>query len=220
MYSAQRRVVSTVKAVCDAMENDIYSLHFTPGSRISEIDLPARYGVSRNTIREAIAFLIAAGLLVKVANKGVFVRQITSDDVREIFHLRGLLESEAIRLIVQSGTVPNNVMLAAEKLGQIEIADVKAHAAADIDFHEALVRSAGSSRLDRLYGAINAEVKLCIFQSLAFLPIHQNNAVSHMQILQAMNENTPDRAIRLLAEHMVSAIKSYELAYLVKESEK
>ena len=67
MSTVRLNTVSTVDAICAMLEDDIYSLHYPPGARISEKDLTNRYGVSRNTVREAIAFFLSNGLLEKVA---------------------------------------------------------------------------------------------------------------------------------------------------------
>ena len=112
----QLKTVSTVDAVCKALENDIFQLHFPAGSKITENDLVSRYGVSRNTLREAIAYLLSSGLLVKVANKGVYVKEITQDDIQELFHLRELLETEALRTVYACGFIPIDLMHQVEVL--------------------------------------------------------------------------------------------------------
>lgn len=214
MCPIELKIVSTVDALCNMLENDIYTLEFPPGSRITEADLTARYGVSRNSIREAIAFLLANGLLIKVANKGVYVREITIDDVREIFHLRELLEAEAVRLIVDSGVIPAELMHLAKEIESIS-PDTKwdQHVKADINFHELLVSSAGSPRLMRLYESIIAEVKLCIYQSHDYVPLKKENAASHMMLLRAMENNDLDKALKTLNDHMEHAIQSYESGF-------
>ena len=100
------KTVSAVEAVSDMLEEDIYSLTFKMGEKIKESDLVERYGVSRNTLREAMAYLVSKGLLEKVANKGIYVKSILPADIEDIFHLRELLEGEAIRRVIRSGAVP------------------------------------------------------------------------------------------------------------------
>ena len=61
MSTVRLNTVSTVDAICAMLEDDIYSLHYPPGARISEKDLTNRYGVSRNTVREAIRMIMPSG---------------------------------------------------------------------------------------------------------------------------------------------------------------
>ena len=102
MEREQLRTVSTVEAVSTALEEDIYALRYEMGEKIKETDLVLRFNVSRNTIREALAYLTSKGLLEKVTNKGIYVKEIMAADIVEIFHLRQLLEAEAIREIIAS----------------------------------------------------------------------------------------------------------------------
>lgn len=220
MHPVQLKTVSTIDALCEMIESDIYSLRFAPGSRITENDLTTRYGVSRNTVREAIAYLLSNGLLIKVANKGVYVKEINIDDVREIFTLRGLLEAQAVRSIVSSGVIPVDLIHFAEKIENISAeTDWTTHVKLDISFHELLVESAGSQRLMRLYESIIAEVKLCIYQSHSIVPLKQENASAHMHLLKAMEQENLDEALEILNRHMEQAIESYEVGFHIKAAQ-
>lgn len=210
MDNIQLKTVSTVDAICNALEEDIFQLRFPAGSKITENDMVSRYGVSRNTIREAIAYLLSNGLLVKVANKGVYVKKITRDDIQELFHLRRLLETEALRTIYASGFIPMDLMHCVETLERIDATkDWYEYVRADCDFHAALVTAAGSTRLSRLYETISKEVKLCIYQSHSFIPLRSEYTHHHRQILEAIENGALDKAIQILSTHIDHAIESY-----------
>lgn len=219
LQSIQVRPVSAVEAVCAALENDIYSINYLPGERIVEGDLASRYCVSRNTVREAVAFLISSGLLVKEVNKGIYVRKINSDDIREIFHLRELLENEAIRMILSCEAIPVELMQLAEKIEHIDpVVDWDAHIDADIAFHETLIKAAKSTRLAKLYDCIIAEVKLCIYQSHTKVPTKKENIHQHQEILKAMRQDDLQTATYLMSQHIESAIRSYEACFRASET--
>jgi len=210
MRNIQLKTVSTVDAICNALEEDIFQLRFPAGSKITENDMVSRYRASRNTIREAIAYLLSTGLLVKVANKGVYVREITQDDIQELFHLRKLLETEALRIIYASGFIPLDLMRYAEALERIDAAkDWDEYVRADCDFHASLVAAAGSARLSRLYETIATEVKLCIYQSHSYVPLRNENTLQHRRILEAIENGNLDDAIQILSNHIDNAIESY-----------
>ena len=206
------KTVSTVEAVSDMLENDIYTLHYTMGEKIKEVELVERYNVSRNTIREAMAYLVSKGLLEKIANKGIYVKEILPDDIAEIFQLRELLEGEAIRRIVASGTVSDRLCELADEVSRFNPdAESYANRNADIAFHRFLVESAGSARLINLYDNILSEVKLCMFQACAFVPGRPENAVLHYKLINAMKEQNADKALGYLASHIESAIETYKV---------
>lgn len=209
MESIKLNRVSTVEAVCTALESDILSLHFAPGEKITENDLSARYGVSRNTLREASAHLISQGYLTKVANKGLSVRCFTPGDVKEIFHLRALLELEAIGSIKDSQAIQDLYPL----VDQMEQTDRLLHwddyVRLDIRFHSGLVQAAGSPRLYKLYKSILTEVKLCIFQTRNYVQIPEGNSASHRKILDALDARNLSEAQRQLSDHITHVIKRY-----------
>lgn len=214
------KTVSTIDALSERIESDIYSMYYAPGAKITETDLTSRYAVSRNTVREAIAFLLSSGLLIKVANKGVYVRKISIDDIREIFTLRGLLESEAVRSITAYGIIPSSLFYLAEEVQSVNPENDWLHyIQADIKFHETLVEAADSPRLKRLYETILAEVKLCMYQSRNFVPLRKENSSAHLHLLNAMENDNLEEGLNILHHHMEQAIDSYEIGFKRKEVE-
>lgn len=217
MQTIQLKTVSTIDAVRDMLEQDIYSLHFPPGAKITENDLVLRYGISRNTLREAIAYLQVNGLLVKVPNKGVFVKKISIEDVSEIFNLRAVLEHEAIRELVASRkNLETLKKYAAEVDSKNAINDWYGSMITDIQFHENLVHLTDNQRLLQLYNCILSEVKLCIFQSREFSSIRQENAEQHFLIINHMEQGNADKAQDILSLHIHSAIHNFTLGFLQK----
>ena len=213
MNKANIKTVSTVEAVCAALENDIY-FSLAPGEKITEASLNARYGVSRNTLREAIAYLVSSGILTKIANRGVFVREITREDVREIFSLRALLEAEAIRLIIENDAPTQELSKKAALLEKTSPRDDwNGYVTADMDFHSLLVASSQSTRLMRLYDAISSEVMLCICQSKQHIPLSTVNAIPHKAILDAIAAKDTSLAGELCRKHIESAISNYEKGF-------
>ncbi len=67
---------------------------FSPGMRLAEEQLAREIGASRTPVREALRRLVAEGLLVSRPNAGTFVGTFTEEEMRQLFDLRVLLESE------------------------------------------------------------------------------------------------------------------------------
>lgn len=68
------------------------------GDRINEVRLAAQLGVSRTPLREALSRLITEGALQDLPRRGVFVRPLTAEEVRDIYPIRGILDPAALRL--------------------------------------------------------------------------------------------------------------------------
>jgi DNA-binding GntR family transcriptional regulator len=90
--------------IAETVMSDIRGLlvkgELAPGSRIDQIELSRRFGVSIVPIREALARLASAGLVEIVSHRGVFVAKVSADELIDLYTVRELLEEQAARLAV------------------------------------------------------------------------------------------------------------------------
>lgn len=71
---AKRKSLSTI--VADSLTEKVRSGALAPGARLpTEAELGAQYGVSRTVVREAVARLRSAGLVIPQQGRGVFVSE-------------------------------------------------------------------------------------------------------------------------------------------------
>ena len=82
---------------------DIQSGALPPGSVVGEVEQAARVGVSRTPMREAIARLVSAGLVVQQSPRVLVVSGFDADDIRALFETRRALEETAARLAAVRG---------------------------------------------------------------------------------------------------------------------
>ena len=76
-----------------AIEDEIISGELPPGVVLRQEQLSERFGVSRTPVREALRRLAATGLVSFAPNRGVWVRTISLDELREAFLVRAELEA-------------------------------------------------------------------------------------------------------------------------------
>src|SRR5215467_704724 len=88
---------STVDAVYGALRRGILEGELPPGLRLRSDVLANEFNVSRTPVREALRKLETEGLVVAARN-GLVVRELTEQDLTEIFHMREALEGMAARL--------------------------------------------------------------------------------------------------------------------------
>ena len=79
--------------IAGLIEEAIVSGELTPGSVLRQEQLSERFGVSRTPVREALRRLAALGLVSFEPNRGVRVRTLSHDDLREAFLVRAELEA-------------------------------------------------------------------------------------------------------------------------------
>ncbi len=75
-------------------------------SRLPEVALAERLGISRTPLRQAMARLVEEGLLERLESGGCRVASFTMDDIIDAIELRGVLEGTAARLAAERGPDP------------------------------------------------------------------------------------------------------------------
>jgi len=152
---------STVSRLADALRARIIEGALRPGTQLPEHAVADLLGVSRNTLREAFRLLAHERLVVHEPHRGVFVRTLDAEDVRDIYTTRRLVECAAVRT---ENPPPETV---AEIRAAVDEAETAAAGerwtdvgTADLRFHSAIVALAGSRRLNDLMHRILAELRL------------------------------------------------------------
>lgn len=108
----------------------IVSGHFVPGQRLVERELCELMGVGRTSVREAMRQLEAEGLILSIPHRGPVVQGVTSEEAKQLYALRALLEGYAARRCAERagkeiklgiGAAFANLVSAAERESQEDI---------------------------------------------------------------------------------------------------
>jgi DNA-binding GntR family transcriptional regulator len=67
-----------------------------PGVHLGQAELAKKFGASRVPIREALKLLTADGIVLHDPNRGFFVANLSSDEARQLYRMRHLLEAELL----------------------------------------------------------------------------------------------------------------------------
>jgi len=138
---------STPSIIADKLRLAIGHGELKPGAQLSEAELARKLGVSRGPLREGMQRLTQEGLLVSIRNRGLFVIEMTPDDVRDMYLAREAIERAAARKILEGDYVAAGDALL-EIVEQMTVATTPAEVGElDIAFHVRLVELADSPRL-------------------------------------------------------------------------
>jgi DNA-binding GntR family transcriptional regulator len=188
--------------VAQALRSQILDGTLPGGEPLREVALAARYGVGRYTLRAALRFLEAEGLVTITPNRGARVAMLDAAAMQDLYELRTILEVGAVRLALERhcGRLPRAVRQEAERFARIcrstasawsEIVD--GHTAV----HAALVSACGSPRITRAHAATAAELRLFLVQSrISLAP--EWLAASHLQLVDEVERRGPEA----LEEHL------------------
>jgi DNA-binding GntR family transcriptional regulator len=161
-------LASVNEQVVSALREMILTGTLPPGARLPEVGLSRQFGVSRNTIREAVRAVAREGLVNVDRNKTAIVAELTDADVADLYTVRRLLELSAVADIqaVGDGDLAR-VDAACDHLASVvtsavAIDDWAAICEADLDFHKSIVGLRTSPRLLRTFQSIRYELTFCL----------------------------------------------------------
>ena len=90
--------------VAEQLRQRIFRRELEPGSWIDELKIAEEFGISRTPLREALKVLAAEGLVTMKVRRGAYVTEMSEKDLRDVYHLLGLLESDAAGVVAEHAT--------------------------------------------------------------------------------------------------------------------
>ena len=90
--------------VAERLRLRIFSQELLPGSWIDELKIAEEYGISRTPLREALKVLATEGLITMKMRRGAYVTEVNEKDLRDVYHVLSLLESDAASVVATIAT--------------------------------------------------------------------------------------------------------------------
>jgi len=210
-----RRPPTAQEAVLVELRRAIITGELAPGEQVVQDALAERFGVSRVPLREALKILEGEGQVTYRPHRGYFVATLDLDDLREVYRIRDLLESEAITVAVARIT-PAELDAAAAALDDMERAarhdNLVAMTEANRRFHFCLIEAAQMPRLLRLVRILWDSTD--VYRSVYYAQGGRRDAVNdeHREALAAIRAGDAGRAVQVLRKHRDHAVATLEEA--------
>ena len=183
----------------------IINQELKPGSRLIVSHLAAEMGTSLTPIREALRLLVKDGLVEIIPHKGAQVVMPSQGQFKDLFEVRTVLESLAIKL-----AIPNLSPADYERLEQIlqagdesiQAEDPKTWLDADEKLHSYIIQKSENNILAELLDNIRNRIN--IFRILtAQLPARAKRAQNeHRSVVAAMKKQKDKNAEELIVQHI------------------
>ena len=189
--------------VYERLRDEVLTGSLHPGVWIREQDIANAWSVSRTPVREAVRRLTHDGLVESSPNRGVRVRVLTAQDVRDVYELREMLEGTAARRAAERAGEADveRLRLLLAHIDALPASEPAAHIRADEALHDAIVTAAGNEVLHdltrRLYGRV-ARVKVITRDTNT----NAQTREQHRAIVEAIAAHDPDAAERAMREHI------------------
>ena len=188
--------------VVDEIRMKILNREYEPGMRIVEQNLSDELGVSRGPIREALRQLEQEGLVEYVRNVGCSVKQVTLEDIYEIYLLRATYEQVAVR--TYEGQLSDEDLAQMESIveemkifGEDDLGDL---VDCDCRFHQVIVEKAGT---ELNYGNI-----VCYFAGNSDRKEAANRQHDiHERLLNVFRSKDEETICNAISEHYMKTVK-------------
>ena len=204
--------ISLPKQISIEIEKTIKNGIFKLGEKIpSEPDLVKEFGVSRNTIREAIQSLIQAGVLESRQGDGTYViaiskfeanilNRLNKSKTSEVHEVRICLEKEIVKLAAQrrSDDDLKNIKNALNGKNLTKGSFIE-NSKADLEFHLAIAKASHNSIFYDLYKSLAQYICTSVAQRLELTNMEEELIYQlHIELFEAISQGNSKNAEEII----------------------
>ncbi len=192
----------------EQIKESILKLEYQPGAQLEVEKLASEMQISRTPVREALLRLERDGLVQVIPRVGFFATDINPKDLEDLYEMRELLESRAVRdsipcLTEEDLTHIEKVLYDTAKA--IEQGDHERFLASEVEFHATLTNHAPNQRLIATlesFKDLTYRWRILSTRSTDYMP---TTLKEHQAIFQAVKEKDAELASRMMSEHIYKA---------------
>jgi DNA-binding GntR family transcriptional regulator len=176
---------------------------YPPGDRLVETRIAQELGTSQAPVREALRDLELLRFVESAPFKGARVREISEEELLEIYPVRAALEElaareAAVRLDGVVGVLEAELEAMHTAADEGDLHEQVVH---DVNFHRLIVEAAGNRILLDVWGSLRIESRTIITAVRTGMDGHEI-AERHRPVLDALRDRDPDRAGAALRRHL------------------
>ena len=187
----------------------ILNNQFSPGEHLEETVLCDMLSVSRTPLREAINRLVNENLLIAVPQKGIFVPEMSVQNIADLFRARKLIEPMVIML--SAPNLDHTVLIEFKEKTEKMIVnqDISALHSLDYDFHSYINNNCGNQYIFQSVSFITDQFQRVRTQN--FFPVERsiNGAKEHLVIIDTILKAEYSALPDLMLNHITSTETYY-----------
>ncbi|WP_304307661.1 GntR family transcriptional regulator [Pseudacidovorax intermedius] len=199
--------------VAELLRQRIFRRELEPGSWIDELRIAEELGISRTPLREALKVLAAEGLVTMKLRRGAYVTEVSDRDLADVYHLLGLLESDAAGVVATRATEAQIAELralheeleAAARPGQV---DREHFFGINERFHMRLLAIADNRWRDQMVADLRKVMKLNRHNSLLKAGRIEESLAEHRALVAAIEARDAQAAEARMREHFANGLEA------------
>jgi DNA-binding GntR family transcriptional regulator len=196
--------------IADLLRQAIREKALSPGSALIQADLAAKFGVSRNPIREALRMLVADGLVEMTHGDGAVVRQLGLSDLTELYELRLQLEPQLATQIVELARKTDIERLRVLALAMKSESMTARWMQQNFEFHSSLFHLTEKPRTTEILINLLNAVQPYSLENVDQLGGRTQASEEHLEMVDAIEKSDAVRLANLTKTHLQAALNRLE----------
>lgn len=191
----------------DELRSRLDSHQYRPGMFLSERQLAEEFGMSKTPIKAALERLEMEGFITVSPQSGILVRELTVEEITEMYEIRVALEGFVLRSV--AGKVTSQQMRRwednLEAYAQVnDRPDARQRAVAlDAEFHLMPCEFLGNRLIINTMQQFSSKMLHVIHRVFSHLPERVSQSlIEHRQIVEAVQQGKGEKAQRLSEMHL------------------
>lgn len=195
--------------VAEQLRLQIFQRELAPGDWIDELKIAQDLGISRTPLREALKVLAAEGLITMKVRRGAYVTEVNEKDLRDVYHLLGLLESDAAAEVAAQA-LPESLAQLNALHAQLEasVGDAEAFFVLNEQFHLLLLELANNRWRLQMVTDLRKVMKLNRHHSLFKEGRLADSLKEHQALMDALNQADAAAARKRMQAHFANGLKA------------
>ena len=195
--------------VAEQLRQRIFRRELEPGSWIDELKIAEEFGISRTPLREALKVLAAEGLVTMKVRRGAYVTEMSEKDLRDVYHLLSLLESDAAGVVAERAT-PEQQQTLRDLHAELESAAGNREAFFSVNerFHMALLDMADNRWRSQMVADLRKVMKLNRHNSLLKQGRIEDSLQEHRRLMQALCTHDAEATRQAMQDHFHQGLEA------------
>ena len=195
--------------VAEQLRQRIFRRELEPGGWIDELKIAEEFGISRTPLREALKVLAAEGLVTMKVRRGAYVTEMSEKDLRDVYHLLSLLESDAAAVVATQASaaqLQSLQTLHTELEGAVQ--ERERFFALNEQFHMLLLELADNRWRSQVVSDLRKVMKLNRHNSLFKQGRMEDSLREHRAILAAIMAHNAPAAAQAMQTHFAQGLEA------------
>jgi DNA-binding GntR family transcriptional regulator len=205
---------SSAARIASQLRTEILHGDVAPGSKLAQVALADRFGVSRIPVRDALAILAGEGLVQPLSNATAIVTRMSIEELQELYDLRLSIEPRTTEIAVPNVGRADILYMRKQVAIMASPIDARTWLAANTEFHATVYRRAHRPRTIELIEQLRRLTDRYVFMHLQEAGTSEHINAEHEQILAAVERGDAAGTARLTGVHLANAHDNI-LGYLV-----